>query len=49
MPSLKTLLVYNNEIEYDCNAMWTKHENLKAKSNPAYKSVVFGDSLLKYG
>ena len=49
LPSLKTLHLYNNELECDCNAMWMKQENMKEKSNPAYRSVVFGDSLLKCG
>lgn len=47
LPSLKTLHVYNNELVCDCNAMWMKQENLKEKSNKTYRSVLFGDSMLK--
>ena len=42
LPSLKTLHLYNNELECDCNAMWMKQENMKEKSNPAYRSVSLG-------
>ena len=49
MPSLKTLLVYNSELEYDCNAMWMKQENMTEKAYTDYRSVVFRGDLLKGG
>lgn len=49
LPALKTLHLYNNELECDCNAMWMKQENLREISNKTYRSVLFGDSLLKCG
>ncbi|XP_062610439.1 leucine-rich repeat neuronal protein 1-like [Saccostrea cucullata] len=47
LPALKTLHLYNNELVCDCNAMWIKQENLKEKANRTYRSVLFGDSMLK--